>query len=349
MLDALTSITDANLHLCRPQLSPGQRNNLCAIKPTVGLTSRYLVIPISAIQDTIGPMARDCKTAAEILTVIAGKDENDAATDAIPFDTIPDYGKACSAAGLQGAKIGVPTSFIRQTASNVPEIAAFNASFATIRSAGASVQVNTNFPDLATYRNVSNSGIVLGTDFIFDLKDYLDQLVENPNDITDLVSLSEFTRTTPEEEFPSRDIETWDEALALNLTQESPEYLAAVAQNMYLGSDATILGALEQYDLDALIIPTSQSAGVAAIAGYPVVTVPLGFYPPTQNVTLNARGNLVAIGPNVPFGLSFLGRKFSEEKLIKYACAFEAATQVRNKGPQPYFVSRAAAVGMRAP
>lgn len=86
-----------------------------------------------------------------------------------------------------------------------------------------------------------------------------------------------------------------------------------------------------QNDLDALILPTSQSAGVAAIAGYPVVTVPLGYYPSTTNTTYNSRGTLTVLGPNYPFGLSFIGRRFSEEKLIAYAYAFEQKTKVRSK------------------
>lgn len=80
-----------------------------------------------------------------------------------------------------------------------------------------------------------------------------------------------------------------------------------------------------------MVLPTSQSAGVAAIAGYPVVTVPLGFYPSTTEVFLNSRGTLVNLGPNLPFGLAFIGRRFSEEKLIAYAYAFEQKTKARAK------------------
>jgi amidase len=63
---------------------------------------------------------------------------------------------------------------------------------------------------------------------------------------------------------------------------------------------SAILGALENYDLDALIIPSSMAPGYAAIAGYPIVTVPLGYYPATTNVTYNSRDTLVSLGPNFP-------------------------------------------------
>jgi len=88
------------------QLSPSSNNALCGLKPTVGLTSRHLVIPVSQTQDTIGPMAKDCKTVAAMLSVIAGKDPLDNYTSAIPFDTIPDYAASCTADGLKGARIG---------------------------------------------------------------------------------------------------------------------------------------------------------------------------------------------------------------------------------------------------
>lgn len=214
-------------------------------------------------------MARDCKTAAEILTAISGKDSNDPATLESPFDKVPDYGAACSSGkGLKGARIGVPSSFISNTAGNTVEIAAFNASFDTIRSLGANVQLETNFPDLEAYRNSTNSAIRAvqnPVDFIFGLKDYLSSLTFNPENITDLESLSEFTRNFPAEEYPDRNIGTWDSALQLNLTLESPEYLQAVALNKYLGSTATILGALEKYDLDALILPTSQVSSLISL------------------------------------------------------------------------------------
>lgn len=102
-------------------------------------------------------MARDCKTAAQILHVIAGKDPNDNYTSAIPFDTIPDYAAACTADGLKGAKIGVPSSFITGYDTILPEIEAFNASFDIIRSLGATVQLNTNFPALAQLENSTDS------------------------------------------------------------------------------------------------------------------------------------------------------------------------------------------------
>lgn len=105
-LAALGTETDGSI------VSPSENSALAAIKPTVGLTSRSLVIPISEHQDTIGPMARSLKDAAYLLQAIAGKDPNDNYTSAIP-GPLPDYVGACDFDGLRGARIGVPRNAVK--------------------------------------------------------------------------------------------------------------------------------------------------------------------------------------------------------------------------------------------
>jgi amidase len=136
---------------------------------------------------------------------------------------------------------------------------------------------NANFPGLAAYEASSNSSTVLEVDFEFDVANYFNEMLVNPNGIHTLAQLINFTQTDPREDWPDRNTITWQEALALNLTQTSPNYTKALFADLELGSNATIEGAINMYGLDALILPTSQAPGIAAIAGYPVVTVPLGF------------------------------------------------------------------------
>ncbi|KAG2339994.1 amidase [Suillus weaverae] len=311
-------------------ISPASRNSLAGIKPSVGLTSRYLVVPISQTQDTIGPLTRTMMDAAYILSAIAGKDSHDNYTSAIPFETVPDYAAECKNKDLKSAKIGIPRNAMTVSSTNGPEIAAFNASIDVFKKLGATIVDNADFPDLAGYKNFTGamfltqytSAPVVGADFVADVANYFNEMTTNPNGIKCV---------------PDRDIARWLGAASLNITMGDANYYAALLQQYYYGSNATILGALEKYDLDALIIPSSMSPGYAAIAGYPIVTVPLGYYPATTNVTYNSRGTLVSLGPNFPFGLSFFGRPFSEATLVKYACAFEAATnyrQLRN----PYII-----------
>jgi amidase len=91
-----------------------------------------------------------------------------------------------------------------------------------------------------------------------------------------------------------------------------------------------VTGALKNYSLDALILPTEFSPHFPALIGSPVVTVPLGKYPTNTTIVPNGFGDLNAIAPNLPFGISFMGPKWSEEMLIGLAYAFEQRTRVRN-------------------
>ena len=98
-----------------------------------------------------------------------------------------------------------------------------------------------------------------------------------------------------------------------------------------MAEELGIVGTLDRYNLDALVMPTFASFHLPAIAGLPVITVPLGFFPPETPLVMNLKGTMVNIAPNVPFGLSFVGRRWSEETLISLAYAFEQRTQVRRK------------------
>lgn len=333
-------------------------------------------------------MAGDCKTAAALLKVIAGKDPMDNYTSAIPFNTIPDYAASCSSGSFNGTRIGeldepvsiaflilpitgVPSNFVMSAAYNQPEIEAYNASFSIMESLGATVVQNANFPTAAVANDSSIPGwadygqsqIVLGADFLVGFERYTSELLENPENVYTVQDLLNFTIGTPVEDYPDRNVAVWQYALGLNLTQDSPEYTAALDEDLYLGGQGTLLGAMDKYNLDALILPSNQAWALPAIAGkspscirvgtsnrshidmtgYPAISVPLGYYPANTTVEYNSRHTLAEAYPHMPFGLTFIGRRFSEETLIALACAFESATQVRAK-VQPYFVSQTSSV-----
>lgn len=314
-------------------ISPSQKGSLVGIKPTVGLTSRYLVIPISSHQDTIGPMARTVKDAAIILQAIAGHDPRDNYTSTIPWEDskIPDYVSALNVSSLSGARIGIPYNTLNPNASTV-EMTAFWSAIDTMKSAGATV-VSANF----TVPSPNTTSIVLGADFVSDLAVYLDSLSHNPYNLHTLEDIRNFTQNSSLEFFPDRDTARWDGALELGYNNSDIRFWEEYQRNLYWGGEGGLLGAIERNDLDAVVLPTSQAAAKAAIQGAPIVTLPLGYYPATWNVTRNARG-LVQQGPNIPFGISFLGGMFEEEKLLALAYAFEQRTLVRKKGPRPVIV-----------
>lgn len=209
-------------------LSPSQRSNLVGIKPTVGLTSRTLVIPISEHQDTVGPMARTVKDAAYVLQAIAGKDPLDNYTLAQPFDAPPDYVAACNFSSLRGKRIGIPRNLIDP--SEDPDstiITAFNAAVKLIARAGATIVDNTNITEYAleTYNNGSTEGIVLDADFVTDLPGkYLSMLSYNPQNVQDLEDVRNFTQNFPLEDYPDRDTAVWDESLALGYGNTDPRF-----------------------------------------------------------------------------------------------------------------------------
>ncbi|KAI9682136.1 MAG: GPI transamidase component [Caeruleum heppii] len=302
-------------------VSPGEVNNLVGIKPTVGLTSRALVIPISQRQDTVGPMARSVKDAAYILSAIAGKDPNDNYTSAIPFEHIPDYVAACNASGLRGARIGVPRNAILEDRATGPILAAFEAALAVVAEAEATIVDNANYSAYSQFLDEQSSTLVLLADFVSDLPElYLSKLVKNPQRVVDLASVSDFTKRDIREQFPERNVGIWDAALGLGFNNTSPEFWAAYQALLEFGGPGGILGALERDQLDALVLPTALAYSLPAIVGYPLITVPLGFYPPDTEVIQNQpRRDLVTVGPNIPFGISFIGRPFTESKLISYA------------------------------
>lgn len=321
-------------------VSPSSYNNLVGIKPTVGLTSRYLVIPISEHQDTVGPMARTVKDAAYVLSAIAGPDIYDNYTSAIPYEPgmrVPDYVGACDYWALKGKRIGVPRNLMNITGSEYlsPVIAEFEAALDVLRGAGAIVVDNITLPgyELAnggTYL-AGYEGNVLDMDWITNLAGYMDKLIYNPHNISSVAELQAFTQSFPLEDWPERDTDIWQHALNLTVGNDSPEFWGNYTAQLYFAGPLGITGALKNFSLDALVVPTEFSSSVPARLSSPIVTVPLGRYPDNTTVIPNGFGNLNATAPNIPFGISFFAEKWSEEKLIGFAYAFEQRTMVRNK------------------
>ncbi|KAK3075796.1 hypothetical protein LTR53_000621 [Teratosphaeriaceae sp. CCFEE 6253] len=336
-LAALTVGTDTGGSV----IAPSNKNGVVGIRPSTGLTSRSVVVPITVVQDSVGPVTRTVKDAAYLLSAMAGPkgDLGDNYTNAIPFDTIPDYAAYCTLDGLSGAKLGIPrnifTALINRTEADVQQIAAFEAILPLLSSLGANITDNADYPDIEAYNTEAQFTLALDIGFKHDFPAYMSQLKFNPTGITDLADLLNWTQHFRAEQYPLRSTDFWSDSLASNLTTESPEYLAAIAHNAYLGSNATIQGALDAYGLDALVLPTAYSVRPAVYAGYPVITIPLGYFNSTTTVVQAGGGGdpavwgLNSVAPGIPYGLSFIGPRFGEAKIIQYAYAFEQATMFR--------------------
>jgi len=250
------------------------------------------------------------------------------------------YALACNnTSQLKGKRFGVPWNVVENYANGdptdplvAPVLTAFNASLALIKAAGGII-VPTNL----TLNDGVNEEIVLDADFPVNLKTYLDALTYNPHNITDLEELRDFTEQYPLEDWSptSRDVAVFNESLDLGWNNTDPRFWPVYEADLQLGGPDGIIGALSRDKLDAVLLPSQFSFTYAAIVGTPVISVPMGFYPQGTPETPNSFGDLVATPPNLPFGLSFLGAKWSEFELIGYAYAYEQRTQTRNK-VQPY-------------
>ncbi|KAI0634576.1 amidase signature enzyme [Trametes polyzona] len=317
---ALGTETDGSI------ISPSNMNNLVGIKPTVGLTSRAGVIPISAHQDTVGPMARSVADAAIVLSVIAGRDPRDNFTLAQP-PVVPDYTKALRVDGLKGVRLGVPRKFFTRTNPNI--VAAFNASLDTIRRLGATVVDPADFPDFAELEASRNESIVTQTDFKVGINQYISELLDVPTGVKNLADLIAFNIAHADEELIPPFYTDQSEFISSENTTVNQAFFDAVAADEDLGATRGIDGTLQAFKLDALLLPSAVAPGPAAIAGFPIITVPLGFLPP--NTTLAPAQPTRSSGPNQPFGIAFMGSAFSEFDLIKFAFAYEQATHNRLK------------------
>ncbi|KAI0819884.1 amidase signature enzyme [Trametes gibbosa] len=319
---ALGSETDGSI------VSPSSVNNLVGIKPTVGLTSRDGVIPISEHQDTVGPMARSVADAAAILTIIAGRDPRDNFTLAQPAH-VPDYTQALNAGALRGARLGVPRKFVALL--DDVRVAAFNASLETLRARGATIVDPADFPDSEELLASNNETLVLNTDFkaSVDVEKYISGLLEVPTGVKNLADLIAFNTVHAEEELVPPFWTDQSQFIAAENTTVDQAFFDALAADKDLGATRGIDGALSAFDLDALLLPTDIASTPPAIAGFPIVTVPLGFLP--ASTPLSPAQPTRESGPNMPFGLAFLGTAFSEFKLISLAFAYEQATHTRLK------------------
>ena len=245
-------------------------------------------------------MARTVKDAAHILSVIAGKSDHDEYTNRIPFDTIPDYAASCSSTSLEGIRLGIPRNAIPKPPHAVEE--AFANGVKILEDAGATILDNANFSALGEYQNLDpwTQDVVLFTDYKVSIEAYFQSLVENPNQIHTLKDLIEFTKSCSEEEYPEFNVEEFETAEKSDPNDQT--YRIAREKEAYFGGQGSILGALEENNLDALITPSlsKMALRMAAIKGLPIVSVPLGYYPEGTEVKHNRRGNLVDVAPGVP-------------------------------------------------
>lgn len=285
---------------------------------------------MSERQDTIGPITRTVSDAAHLLQAIAGPDSKDSYTAASPFKgRHPNYAAACKLSGLRGKRIGVARNVIRASMHEVAHVMPeFEKAIAVMVKAGAEIVEDANFTAFEEWKQFDHNPITRA-DFACNIAQYLSALEVNPRGIHTIEDLRAFTRSHPDEDYPRRNTRNWDTAIEGKLTNTSREFNKMYKKNLEIGGEGGINGALERHRLDAVILPSSIAFTIPALVGTPIITVPLGVTADDVPVVKQRDSDVVEVGPGIPFGVSFLGAKWSEETLIEMAYAFEQQTQVR--------------------
>jgi amidase len=299
---------------------PSSANSLVGIKPTVGLLSRAGIIPISHSQDTAGPMARAVRDAAILLGALTGIDVSDPVTKTSAGKSFTDYTQFLDKDGLRGARLGV----VRKSFGFNDRVdKLMNDLISELKRLGAVVIDPADIPTAGKFDDSELE--VLLYEFKADLNAYLGRLGSSAQ-VHSLKEVIEFNEKNSDREMPFFGQDLFIKAEAKGpLT--SKQYLAALQKNHLLTRAQGIDFVMKKNRLDALIAPTGGPAwstdwingdhftggysSASAVAGYPHITVPAGY----------------VFG--LPVGISFFGGAWSEPRLIKFAYAFEQATNAR--------------------
>lgn len=301
---------------------PASVNGVVGFKPTVGLVSRTHIVPISGTQDTAGPMARSVADAALLLTAIAGSDPTDPATaEADRFKA--DFTHGLEVASLRGTRIGV---LRRQAGTDTRVTALFDRALRDLQRAGAElVEVDYDWPQGFWQRSLP----VLLFELRRDLDAYLTTLPGDamPNSLAEVVA---FNRANASVELRWFDQDLFEQALE---TTDEAAYVAARDTNLKATREDGIDRMLREHRVAFLVAPTTGPAwasdllngdnfsgrvgagSLAAIAGYPHLTVPMGAV------------------EGLPIGLSFMGGKWQDHELLKAGAAYERARTAELAAP----------------
>ena len=312
-------------------ISPSHVNGIVGIKPTLGLLSRSGIIPIAHSQDTPGPMARTVTDAAILLGAMTGADGGDPATRGSRKRGGTNLTKLLDRDGLRGARIGVARNM---AGTNPRVVKILEHCVEVMKHLGAIIIDPADVPNFDKFDKTEEE--VMSYEFKADLNKYLRSL-DGTARVHSLEEVIEFNEENSHKVMPYFGQERMLTAQETKSLRDK-KYRDALAKNLRLTRKEGIDAAIRKYKLHALIVPSGgparlidlingdannwdgKSTSPAAVAGYPHITVPAGYI------------------FGLPVGLSFFAGAWQEPTLIKFAYAFEQATQFRR---QPRFLPTA--------
>ena len=299
---------------------PASHQSLVGIRSTMGLTSRAGIFPLNMRADVAGPIARTMEDAVKVFQVIVGEDPRDPATAAAKGRAIPDYSKSLDANGLKGAVIGVLHEAYDRNSTDPEIVRIFQAALEDLRRQGATVIDPAKVDELAGVRRPGGSGQCMG--FKYDLNHFLaDRRGQVP--MADLSAILKSRGFHPSVQKRLEDADTGSEN-----GPDSPACQADTAYRQQFGE--AVVKAMDRLKLDAFVYPTwsnpprligdlntpggDNSQIYSPTSGFPAINVPMGY----------------SRGGTLPVGMTFYGRAWSEDKLIKLSYAYEQATKHRH-------------------
>ena len=341
-------------------LSPANQNMLVGIKPTVGRISRYGVIPITADQDTPGPMARTVEDAAIMLGAMesAAPDPNDDATKACTPPANRDYRPHLKRDGLKGARIGIPRAFFYDSVAlpgsprprgglNAATAAVMAEAIEALKKEGAVIVDPANIPSVVTTDSLKNfvlwnpcGGVetrkghnascstVLAYGMKRDFNAWLASL-GGATPIKTLTDLRFFNISNAPRGAIKYGQSLLDISDEIDVVADRAKYEADRKRDIELAGTTGIAQVVREQQLDALLFAGPGSAGIAARPGYPTVIVPFGKVPNAPTPAFPQGFDAQA----TPFGVSFTSVSCTEPRLIELAYAFEQATKKRVPPP----------------
>jgi amidase len=353
-------------------LSPSNQNMLAGIKPTVGRVSRYGVIPITADQDTAGPMAKYVADVATLLGALEGAapDPHDAATGACTPPPNRDYTAFLKRDGLKGARIGIPRAnyYDRITLPgdkeprgglNDAQAKSMADAIAVLEAEGATV-VDADIPSVVDQDAKSNFLIwgggcqagprdsncssVLWYGMKRDFNAWLASLGPAAP-VKTLAELRAFNTAHGNRNAIKYAQVNLDNSDRLDLEKDRAKWQADRDRDVRLAAAHGIDEVMTAHKLDALLFPGASGAGIAAKPGYPTVIVPFGLFVPQPPPAGSPARTTISPGATpapypegfelapAPYGVSFTGMACSEPRLIELAYAFEQATKKRVPPP----------------
>ena len=307
---------------------PSTANGIAGLKTTMGLVSRDGVIPLALSFDTVGPMARSVYDVAALLSVIAGVDAADASTKAGDGRGMADYTQALKADALKGARLGIARDFLGQD----PDVDwVMESSLDTMRKQGATI-VDVRMPKWLLDAKGEYYNAIRYPEFVVQIADYLATLgPKYPKNINQLIDRSRLVNA-PRSDGASPNPGRWSLMVreAGSGTLSDYQYTSVNEHGLPLVR-AVLEGILAAEKLDAIVYPTASrrpqliaappevpggaagsGSNLANLSGFPDLIVPAGF-----------------TTDDLPVAMSFLGRAFSEARLLAIGYSFEQATQAR--------------------